>query len=122
MCGVRNSMKRSGFTRKPDHVQLRRQRTSLSKAARHTSEERKWQRTVRERDNYTCRRCGKYDPYIHAHHVAPRSRRPDLKYDPDNGICLCGIPCHKWVHDHPIEATALRLLSDETYEKARRVA
>lgn len=113
-------MRRSGFKRKPDHVQLRRSRAAL-KAGKKSSAEKVWQRTVRERDNYTCRRCGKYDKYIHAHHIAPRSRRPDLRLDPDNGICL-DTPCHMWVHDHPIEATEQGLLSDETYEKARRAA
>lgn len=81
--------------------------------------DRKWQLAVREKDNHTCQRCGKQEPYIHAHHVAPRSRRPDLKHEVSNGACLCGS-CHAWVHHHPIEATALGLLSDETYELVRK--
>lgn len=59
-----------------------------------------WQRTVREQDKSICRRCKRYDQYIHTHHLAARSRRPDLKYDPNNGICLCAS-CHAWVHHHP---------------------
>lgn len=79
----------------------------------------RWKLAVRVKDNYTCQRCGKHDQYIHAHHVAPRSRRPDLIREVSNGKCLCAS-CHFWVHHHPIEATALGLLSDATYEKARR--
>lgn len=78
-----------------------------------------WKAAVREKDNYTCQRCGVYQRYIHAHHVAPRSRRPDLIRVIENGKCLCAS-CHAWVHMNPKEATALGLLSDETYEKARK--
>jgi hypothetical protein len=77
-----------------------------------------WRLAVRERDNYTCQRCGKQYPYIHTHHIAPRSRRPDLKYVVENGICLCGS-CHLWCHHHGKEATALGLLSDASYERAK---
>lgn len=74
-----------------------------------------WATTVKERDNYTCQRCGVKHAENHAHHVAPRSRRPDLKYFVDNGKTLCSS-CHTWVHHHPKEATALGLLSDASYE------
>ena len=78
-----------------------------------------WQEAVRERDAYTCRRCGKQGSEIAAHHVNPRSQRPDLKHDVSNGICLCGI-CHGWVHMHPVEAKALGLLNvSDTYELVR---
>lgn len=81
----------------------------------HRKADRDWQLAVREKDNYTCARCGKYDRYIHAHHIASRARRPDLKHDVSNGICL-DTPCHNWVHHHPIEAEALGFLSDAKYE------
>lgn len=83
------------------------------------SADREWQRQVRERDSYTCQRCGKRDDHIHAHHVAPRSRRPDLRLDVSNGKCLCGS-CHQWVHHHPKEAAAMGLLSDASYERAQK--
>jgi transcription elongation factor Elf1 len=77
-----------------------------------------WQKAVRERDNYTCRRCGHYEKYIHTHHVATRAQRPDLKHDVDNGICLCN-GCHSWVHTHPLEAQKLGFLADGRYELER---
>jgi 5-methylcytosine-specific restriction endonuclease McrA len=78
-----------------------------------------WSRKVRERDDYVCQKCGKRDEANHAHHVSPRSQRPDLKYDVDNGKTLCWEPCHSWVHAHPIEAERLGLLSTEKYEARR---
>lgn len=75
-----------------------------------------WQAAVRKRDGWICQRCGKYDQQIHAHHVAPRGRRPDLKHDVDNGKCLCGS-CHHWVHHNPTAAHAEGLLSDAKYER-----
>jgi hypothetical protein len=51
----------------------------------------------------------------HAHHVAPRSQRPDLKYELDNGKTLC-LKHHDWVHAHPVEANRMGLLSTEKYE------
>jgi len=78
-----------------------------------------WKKAVREKDQNTCQRCGKVEKYIHTHHVAPRSQRPDLRHDVSNGKCLCNS-CHSWVHEHPIEAKAAGLLSGETYELARK--
>ncbi len=89
-----------------------------------------WSKAVRERDGGECQwpltfgfglatRCGSGDSRIDPHHIAPKGRRPDLKYDVDNGICLCRTH-HDWVHDHPAEAEKLGLLSSETYELAAR--
>jgi len=68
-----------------------------------------WQKAVREKDKSICRRCKKYDPYIHTHHMATRGSRLDLKYEVSNGICLCG-PCHQWVHLNPKAAIEAGLL------------
>lgn len=59
------------------------------------------------------------DKRIDPHHIAPRSRRPDLKYDVSNGLCLCRTH-HDWVGEHPIEAVKMGLLLDETYELAHK--
>lgn len=67
-----------------------------------------WKSAVREKYNYTCARCGKYDKYAHTHHVKPRSRFPELKHDVSNGICVCNS-CHTWIHGNPKEATRLGL-------------
>jgi hypothetical protein len=82
-----------------------------------------WSKAVRDRDANQCQwpasNCWNTGT-LHAHHIATRKRRPDLVYDENNGITLCFIH-HQWVHDHPIEAVELGLLSDETYEKAGKL-
>lgn len=63
-----------------------------------------WKEKIREIGGLICKRCGKYDKYIHTHHVKPRSRFPELKRDIKNGICLCNS-CHTWVHQNPKKST-----------------
>lgn len=81
--------------------------------------ERQWSVSIRQRDNNTCQRCKDVAPSHDAHHIAPRSQRPDLKFDLSNGVTLCSS-CHRWVHQHPIEAVACGLLSTESYELAAK--
>lgn len=80
------------------------------------AEDREWSGVILKRDNGTCRRCGKSFPKMHTHHIASRARRPDLKHEPSNGICLCSS-CHSWVHWHPKEANETGFLSTDKYEK-----
>lgn len=63
----------------------------------------RWRERVRRRDNFTCRRCGKYDEFIQVHHIRPKVAYPSLQYKTFNGLCLCD-ECHDWVHAHPTEA------------------
>ena len=77
-----------------------------------------WADAVRERDNYTCWRCGYYNKNNHAHHIATRARRPDLKLDIDNGMTLC-MSCHGWVHYHPKEAAKQGFLISGKYPSPR---
>lgn len=88
----------------------------------------KWSKDVRNRDLHTCQfsKCG-FCRNVEgrgtvAHHIAPRGRRPDLKYDRANGITLCERR-HYWIHFiDPIAATAMGLLSDESYEFVKKNA
>lgn len=82
--------------------------------------DKEWSKAVKERDQYICQRCGVYNKYNHAHHVATRSQRPDLKYEVSNGKTLCNS-CHTYIHHHAIEAQADGWLSTETYELAQQV-
>lgn len=78
-----------------------------------------WRKAVLKRDEGTCQNCGR--PGHHAHHIATRKRRPDLKYEVSNGLTTC-FDCHTWIHDNPKAATEQGFLSDESYEKAKRAA
>lgn len=76
-----------------------------------------WSKEVRKRDDYTCQVTGVRDVENNiAHHIAPRGRRIDLKYEVSNGITVTRV-VHYWIHFvDPVEATRRGLLSDETYE------
>lgn len=50
-----------------------------------------WRREVLNRDNHTCRNCGR--PASEADHIVPRADAPHLANDPDNGQALCKT-CH----------------------------
>ena len=47
-----------------------------------------WKREVKKRDG-CCHVCGE-TINLHAHHIKPRSKYPELEWELDNGITLCG--------------------------------
>lgn len=61
-----------------------------------------WRDAIFKRDNYTCQECGKKGGKLSAHHKAPYSLFPKLRYDPDNGITVCH-DCHKEIHAASVE-------------------
>lgn len=58
-----------------------------------------WKKKVKERDNYTCQKCGAaLDPRrADAHHLLPQWFMPERAFDENNGITLCK-KCHKQLH------------------------
>lgn len=67
-----------------------------STEVREANERFRWRRRVCRRDKYVCQRCGSRWE-VCAHHIRPWKTFPKLRYDVDNGICLCR-KCHVWVH------------------------
>ena len=58
---------------------------------------RAWRLAVLERDGYICRDCGRVcgsKGEAHADHIIPVKVRSELRYEVDNGQCLCGS-CHQ---------------------------
>jgi len=63
---------------------------------------------VKERDNYTCQKCGKKveGSDCHASHIFPVGRCSILEFEPLNMKVLC-MSCHLWWwHKNPVEAAA----------------
>jgi len=55
-----------------------------------------WRSAVLRADNRNCRRCGATEN-LHAHHIKPWAKYPDLRYVLDNGVTLCET-CHSVEH------------------------
>jgi 5-methylcytosine-specific restriction endonuclease McrA len=54
-----------------------------------------WAREVRIVYNHSCAYCGSHK--LSTHHIFYKSKYPGLKYNLNNGICLC-LKCHIEVH------------------------
>lgn len=61
-----------------------------------------WRNLVFAIDKFTCQHCKQKGGKLHAHHKAPYSLFPKLRWEKGNGITLCHI-CHKNVHKASVE-------------------
>lgn len=64
---------------------------------RNTPEYRVWRKSIFERDDYTCQKCGKRGHRLNAHHIHNYATNEKLRFDESNGITLCE-ECHKEFH------------------------
>lgn len=68
--------------------------TSLNVRGKNNSDYSNWRDAVYAKDWYTCQCCGKSKGIIkNAHHILPYASNEDLRYDVNNGICMCK-ECH----------------------------
>lgn len=63
---------------------------------RNSYKSKQWSLLVRDRDGNACAECGKTGK-LHAHHVKPWKKYPELRFDVGNGVTLCPV-CHQKAH------------------------
>ena len=57
-----------------------------------------WKNKVKERDNYTCKVCGKHGGKLCSHHLDGYNWCKEKRFDVENGVCLCD-ECHTKFHN-----------------------
>ncbi len=65
----------------------------------------RWQRKSRdimERDQYTCKICGRKDETLHVHHLYYDSALHYWEYPNDTLVCLCAT-CHTLAHNETVD-------------------
>jgi hypothetical protein len=85
---------------------------SIFKIKLRTSD-RLWTQYKRIQENYTCQKCGRvYSPdncrNLGVAHFHGRGHE-NVRFDEENTLCLCGIPCHRWFDEHKTEFEAFML-------------
>lgn len=75
-----------------------------------------WGTIIKERDGYSCQKCGRDDDkkLMEAHHIKSRSENPELIFEIGNGITLC-LWCHYKEHENE-PSSALILYKIKQYE------
>jgi len=56
-----------------------------------------WRKSIFDRDNYTCQKCGKIRTKLQAHHIESYATNKNLRININNGITFCKR-CHKEFH------------------------
>jgi hypothetical protein len=80
----------------PNHWNWKGGISDPEKAIRRTDEYNLWRKSVYEKDDWACRKCGSKSDLV-AHHIKSFASYPELRFDVDNGITLCRR-CHKRLH------------------------
>ncbi len=90
MTGEKNPNWKGGIT--PKHEKIRK-----------SPEYKEWRKEVFERDNYTCRNCGKRGGDMQADHIKPFATHPHLRTELENGRTLC-VDCHRKTDTYGVKA------------------
>jgi len=85
---------------------------SIFKIKLRTSD-RLWTQYMRIKQKYTCQKCGRIYPEDNCRnlgvaHFHGRGHE-NVRFDEENTLCLCSIPCHQWFDEHKTEFTEFML-------------
>lgn len=84
LCGSEHGMWKGGISSKRDRI-------------KESKKYKQWRKSVFERDNYTCQKCGQVGYKLNAHHILSFSKHKDKITKLNNGITLCAS-CHYSFH------------------------
>jgi hypothetical protein len=92
-----------------------------------TAEDIRFSKMIRQRDNWTCMRCGKQKtpesgPTLHCAHNFTR-RTQVTRFDPSNALALC-YGCHQFIDSHSEEKERLFRLrfGNDEYDRVAALA
>jgi len=84
--------------------------------------DRLWTQYKRIKEKYMCQKCRRqYVPdncaNLHVAHFHGRGHE-NVRFDEENTLCLCGIPCHRYFDTHKTEFKAFmrERLGDKAYD------
>jgi 5-methylcytosine-specific restriction endonuclease McrA/predicted nucleic acid-binding Zn ribbon protein len=97
-CADKSGYRRSG----PDHPHYKPDSRRRNRRGKHGA----WARAVISRDGGKCRKCGATEG-LHAHHIKPFAEFPELRWELDNGLTVCG-PCHWAIHNPASNANGVK--------------
>lgn len=69
----------------------------LNLRLRSSFESKEWAKKVKIKHDFTCLCCGQRGGKLHSHHIQSWKNKPELRFDIDNGVCLC-YDCHILFH------------------------
>lgn len=96
----------------PKAIRIRRQKKRLDLL---------WAAAVKKRDDYVCMACGAIRPKgLTADHIFSRSKN-STRWNIDNGVSLCGIPCHIYHKRHQPMKWSLSVLQMRGMEFIERL-
>lgn len=96
-CGCLGVTHKSGSLNPNWNPNLTEEDREKNKVRSHDLKYKSWSKSIKEKYNYTCQKCNKVGGILKSHHIYPWHSHHELRYDLNNGICLCET-CHWTYH------------------------
>ena len=96
-CIVTNGNLKSGNTQSCGCLKSKHHENYMDNNRRCDRAYKNWAKQIKVNADYTCNICGKHGGNLNSHHLNDWHTHEDLRYDINNGVCLCET-CHKAFH------------------------